>query len=481
MNVHRFILILALSGFSQFQPGCQKKTVGGGTPADPLPSLSTDVEYWITKPDQSALLQKQAAVLRFSTGTNSNPEIIVDSTQAYQSIDGFGYTLTGGSADLINSLSAPVKSGLLRELFSRDNDGIGIDYLRISMGASDLNASVFSYDDMPAGQTDPNLTQFSLGPDLINLVPLLKEILLINPGIRILASPWSAPSWMKTNNNSVGGSLLPQYYQAYANYFVRYLQAMQLLGIPVDAITVQNEPMHGGNNPSMLMTAAEQAAFVANNLGPTFQAASIQTKIIIWDHNCDNPAYPLEVLSNPTARNYINGSAFHLYGGDITALSQVHLAYPDKQVYFTEQYTSSTGDFAGDLKWHIKNVIIGSMRNWSRNALEWNLANDPLYGPHTPGGCTVCKGALTINGSGFTRNVSYYIIAHASRFVPRNSVRIKTDPYGSLHSVAFLRPDGKKVLIVLNEGSANQAFNIKFNNKVVTTGLDGGAVATYTW
>lgn len=481
MYISRLILILFILVFEHPNSGCQKKNNGGENPIGLVPPVQSEVDYWVTKADQSALLMKQVAPLVFATGSNNFPEILVDSTQVYQTIDGFGYTLTGGSADLINSLNGQAKNSLLKELFSRDNNGIGIDYLRISIGASDLNSSVFSYDDLPPGQTDPNLNQFSLGPDLINLVPLLREILLINPTLKILASPWSAPSWMKSNNHSVGGSLLPQYYQVYANYFVRYIQSMQSLGIPIDAITVQNEPMHGGNNPSMLMTAAEQAAFVANNLGPAFQTAGIQSKIIIWDHNCDNPAYPLEVLSNITARSYINGSAFHLYGGDISALSQVHFVYPDKHVYFTEQYTSATGEFAGDLKWHIKNVIIGSMRNWSRNALEWNLANDPLYGPHTAGGCSVCKGALTINGSGFMRNVSYYIIAHASRFIPQNALRIKSDIYGSLQNVAFLRPDGKKVLIVLNESNAVQTFNIKFKNKIVTTGLDAGAVATYLW
>jgi glucosylceramidase len=209
--------------------------------------------------------------------------------------------------------------------------------------------------------------------------------------------------------------------------------------------------------------------------------AGITTKIIVWDHNCDNPAYPIEVLNDVAARPFINGSAFHLYGGDISALSQVRNAYPDKHLYFTEQYTASTGNFAGDLRWHLRHVIIGSMRNWSRNALEWNLANDATYGPHTPGGCTVCKGALTISGNSITRNVSYYIVAHASRFVPAGSIRIKSDIYGNLQNVAFKRPDGKKVLIVLNDGTGAQTFNIKYKGKWVTTALDAGAVATYVW
>lgn len=482
-TIYQIIMLVFLVAFSGCNSGCRKKSGGSGNiPVDPPPGpVVSDIEYWVTKGDQSVLLQKQVAPLSFGTVANANLVIEVDSTQGYQGIDGFGYTLTGGSADLINSLNATTRQALLRELFSTDNNGIGVSYLRVSIGASDLSAQVFSYDDMPPGQTDVNLANFSLGPDETNLIPVLKEILLINPSLKILGSPWSPPVWMKNNNSSIGGSLLPAYYNVYANYFVKYIQGMQAKGIRIDAITIQNEPLHGGNNPSMLMTAAQQAAFIKNNLGPAFQAAGISTKIIVWDHNCDNPTYPIDVLNDAGAKQYIDGSAFHLYGGDITALSQVRSLHPDRNLYFTEQYTASTGSFDGDLKWHIKNVIIGSMRNWSKNALEWNLANDATYGPHTPGGCTVCKGALTISGNVITRNVAYYIIAHASRFVPDGSVRIKSDLYGSIQTVAFKRPDGKKVLIVLNEATSAQTFNIKFKGKWVSTALDAGAVATYVW
>jgi glucosylceramidase len=463
---------------------CHKNNTGGdGTnpPVNPPAPVISDVNYWITKSDQSVLLEKQIAPLAFGTTNNSNPTIEVDSSQTFQTVDGFGYTLTGGSADLIYNLSPSTRQTLLHELFSNENNGIGISYLRISIGASDLSARVFSYDDMPVGQTDVTLQHFSLSDDTLSLIPLLKEILTINPAIKILGSPWSPPTWMKDNNNSVGGSLLPQYYGVYANYFVKYIQAMQAKGIRIDAITVQNEPLHGGNNPSMLMLAAQQALFIKNHLGPAFQSAGINTKIIVWDHNCDNPTYPIDVLNDAGAKAFIDGSAFHLYGGDISALSQVHSVHPDRNLYFTEQYTASGGGFAGDLRWHIRNVIIGSMRNWSRNALEWNLANDGVYGPHTPGGCTVCKGALTVSGSNITRNVAYYIIAHASRFVPAGSVRIKSDLYGPLQTVAFKKSDGGKVLIVLNDGTLTQAFNIKFKNKWVTTLLEAGSVGTYNW
>lgn len=449
----------------------------------PEPPIATnEVDFWLTKSDESIKLQKQTGILAFGNFSNSYANIEVDDSQTFQTVDGFGFTLTGGSAQVINSLNADKKQALLQELFGANENSISINYLRISIGASDLDAAVFSYDDLPEGQTDINLTQFSLAPDMTNLIPLLKEILAINPNIKILGSPWSPPVWMKDNNSSVGGSLQPKYYGVYAQYFVKYIQKMKDKGINIDAITVQNEPLHPGNNPSLLMLAPQQADFIKNHLGPAFQTAAITTKIIIYDHNCDKPEYPISILNDPDAKQYIAGSAFHLYAGDISALLTVHFAHPDKDLYFTEQYTPSTGNFSGDLKWHLKNVVIGSMRNYSKTALEWNLANDGNFGPHTPGGCTTCKGAITINNNAsFTRNVGYYIIGHAAKFVPTGSVRISSNLSGNLNNVAFKTPTGKKVLIVENDGNSAAQFNIKFNGKWISTFLEGGSVGTYIW
>jgi len=448
----------------------------------PNPPVTNEIDFWLTRPDESVKLQKQSTILAFGTTVNQYANIEIDENSVFQTVDGFGYTLTGGSAEVINSLNAPAKAALLQELFGSAAGSVGISYLRLSIGASDLNASPFTYDDMPAGQTDINLTNFSLAPDMNGVIALLKEILAINPNIKILACPWSAPVWMKDNNNFVGGSLQTQYYSVYAQYFVKYVQQMKAQGITIDAITPQNEPLHGGNNPSMVMQAAQQASFIKSYLGPAFLAASLSVKIIIYDHNCDNTDYPVSILNDAVAKAFINGAAFHLYAGDISALSTVHAAHADKTLYFTEQYTPSNGSFSGDLKWHLKNVVIGSMRNWSRNALEWNLANNGAFQPHTPGGCTVCKGALTVEtNSSFTRNVGYYIIAHASKFVAPNSTRIGSNIAGNLNNVAFKTPDGKKVLIVENDGSASEIFNIKYNGKWAVVSLDAGAVGTFVW
>jgi glucosylceramidase len=433
---------------------------------------------WLTTADQAVLLEKQKVSLLFSDNTNANTTINVDEATKYQSIDGFGFALTGGSATMINSLPDNTKDALLKELFATDSTSIGISYLRISIGASDMSANDFTYDDVAT--TDVDLQSFSIDAEKTDLIPILKKIVAINPSIKIVATPWTAPAWMKTNNNFSQGSLNTAYYDVYAKYFVKYIQAMKDQGITIDAITPQNEPLNANNNPSMVMEPVEEENFVKNNLGPQFQAAGLSTKIIVYDHNADRTDYPLTILADPAANQYVDGSAFHLYLGNISALKAVHDAYPTKNLYFTEQYTASTGSFAGDLSWHVNNLIIGATRNWCRNVIEWNLATDAKFGPHTNGGCTTCQGALTITPTVY-RNVSYYIIAHASKFVRPGAIRIASDNQTTLPNVAFKNADGSKVLIVLNTGNASQTFNIKFSSKIVTTTLKSGAVATYTW
>ena len=484
--LNNFLKVLLTSAVSLSLINCSSKSGDSAVtpevviPTLPVTPVSSQVALWVTTPDRSTLFQKQNVELNFAATSNSNTTIDVDTAQTYQTIDGFGFALTGGSATVINGLSATVKDELLKELFTTDNNHIGISYIRISVGASDLDAAPFTYDELTNTTTDLELKNFTIDKDRINLLPILKKIVALNPDIKILASPWTAPIWMKTNNNYAGGSLKTEYYDVYAKYFVKYIQAMKAEGITIDAITPQNEPLNPSNNPAMVMQPVEQTNFIKNNLGPQLRAASLNTKIICYDHNTDRTDYPLAILADPAANPYVDGSAFHLYIGSIDALTPVHNAYPNKNIYFTEQYTSSTGSFNGDLQWHIQNLIIGATRNWSRNVIEWNLASDPNFGPHTNGGCTGCQGALTI-GSDVTRNVSYYIIAHAAKFVRPGSVRIASNISGSLQNVAFKNPDGKKVMVVLNTSSSAQTFNIRFNNKIITPTLPAGAVGTFVW
>ncbi len=446
----------------------------------PAASIPVSHEFWLSNADQSVKFQKQSTSQSIST-TGSASVIEVNSAQTFQSIDGFGCALTGGSAMLLRRMSADTRAAILKELFASDGSNIGISYLRVSIGASDLDENVFSYNDLPAGQTDTAMASFSLDPDRTSLIPVLKEILAINPEIKILGSPWSAPLWMKTNNNSIGGNLKTQYYAAYAKYFLRYVQEMKKEGIRIDAITIQNEPLYGGNNPSMVMQAADQVNFIKNYLGPLFASNAIDTKIIVYDHNADRTDYPITILNDTAARKYVDGSAFHLYGGSINDLSAAHSAHPDKNLYFTEQWIGAPGNFPNDLKWHIAALIIGGTRNWCRNILEWNLASDPNQDPHTIGGCSQCLGAITINGDAVVRNPAYYILAHAAKFVRPGSVRIASTNPGTLNNVAFLRADGKKVIIVLNEGTLTEVFKIKDGGKEMVSILKAGSVGTYVW
>ena len=271
-------------------------------------AFAAEVEWWLTSPAESARFEKQASVLSFTQRAAVQPTIEVDEKPQFQTIDGFGFCLTGGSAIHLMRMNAEARTALLKELFSTDGSGIGSSYLRVTIGASDLNDHVYSYDDMPPGQTDPELARFSLQADRAEVLPVLKQILAINPDLKILASPWSPPSWMKTNHDTVGGRLDSRYYGAYAKYFVKYIQAMQTEGIRIDAITVQNEPLNPRNNPSLLMLASDQAEFIKHHLGPAFRDAGIASKIVVYDHNADHPDYPLAILDDPQARQFVEGS-----------------------------------------------------------------------------------------------------------------------------------------------------------------------------
>jgi glucosylceramidase len=438
-------------------------------------SYAQNIEKWVTKLDKSKLLEKQKQTLSFTKNDQNLPTIFVYDSKSFQSMDGFGYTLTSGSATLINQLNN--KNKLLDELFGNAENSIGVNYIRVSLGASDLSDHAYSYSE----SKDLSLRNFSLKEDEKDLIPVLKEIIKINSKIKILASPWSPPTWMKSNNNSMGGNLLPEYYQVYANYLVKYIKEMKKHGIVIDALTIQNEPLHPGNNPSLLMLPNEQANFIKHNLGPTFFKNGIKTKIIIYDHNADRPDYPISILNDPAARKFIDGSAFHLYGGNVERIGEVHEAHPDKNLYFTEQWIGHPSNFGGDMAWHVKNLIIGATRNWCKTVLEWNLAIDPQMNPHTDGGCTACLGAITIYKDKIERNAAYYIIGHASKFVPSNSKRIASNTVLNLQNVAFKTPAGKTVLIVINDSDKSVEYLIGSKGKIAVEKIEGGCVVTYVW
>lgn len=436
---------------------------------------------WLTDPKSGILFQKQSSTSTSDGKPTEEITLYTDST--FQTMDGFGFTLSQGSASHLLSMSDSARQSILQELFGSGENDIRISYLRLAVAASDLNAFPFSYNDLedPKG-TDPTLSQFSLSYDTLDVLPILKQILAINPKLTLMSSPWSPPTWMKDNQDTRGGSLLQEFEASYAQYLAKYIQEMGERGFTIDALTIQNEPLHPGNNPSLLMLPEQQARFIGEHLGPAFQQAGIKTKIIVYDHNADRPDYPITVLSDPKANPYIDGSAFHLYGGQIEALSEVHRAFPDKHLYFTEQWVGAPGNLEGDITWHVKNLIIGAPRNWAKTVLEWNLSSNPELTPHTNrGGCDRCLGAITIDGDEVTRNPAYYVIAHASKWVDPGSRRIGSTATKNLPNVAFTRPDGKKVLIVHNDSAKEIRFGVKERKHNFSTSLAPGVTGTWLW
>src|SRR5689334_8783438 len=258
----------------------------------PAPALAAGetVNIWLTTGDKANLLAPQPAVT-FVPDSGSNPLTIdVNESLSYQTMDGFGASFTDSSAWLVwNKLSAAQRNTLMNNLFN-PSTGIGLSYLRQPISSSDFALSNYTYDDMPAGQTDPNLTNFSINHDKTYITPVIQQALAINPNLHVMGTPWSAPAWMKTSGSLFNGTLQTQYYGAYANYFVKFIQAYNTEGIPVYAITLQNEPHFEPNSyPGMRLEPADEANFVKNNLGPAFSSAGITTKIIVWDHNWDEP------------------------------------------------------------------------------------------------------------------------------------------------------------------------------------------------
>jgi O-glycosyl hydrolase/uncharacterized protein YjdB len=442
-----------------------------------LNAVSQTVTPWLTKGDKTALIAQQPAV-SFIANTGTNPSTItLAPATSYQTMDGFGWCLTQASAEVISAMAATEQSNLLNELFNPVS-GLSSSIMRISIAASDLSNSTYSYNET-AG--DIAMNNFSLaGPDQTYLIPIIKKILLINPNIKILATPWSAPRWMKTNNAWIGGSLQAQYYQAYALYFVKYFQAMQAQGINIWGITPQNEPENPNNEPSLAMNSTEQKNFINQQLGPQMAAAGFGgIKIIAFDHNCDNTAYPIDVLNNSA---YVDGAGFHLYAGNISAMTTVKNA-TNKNVYFTEQFTGSTGNFSGDFAWHMQNVVMGSVNNWSKAVIEWNLAANPDNGPRTPGGCTICLPAVTVNSStSITRNVSYYIVGQISKFAKVGAVRIgSSSSSASITTTAFRNTDGSIAVLAYNANAAAETVKIVNGSNAFNYSIPAASAVTFVW
>jgi len=423
--------------------------------------------------------------LSFGDGLPEMLAVHVNDSHTYQQIDGFGASMTDASAWLFSQkLSVKQRRALLRQLFD-PKKGIGLAVLRQPMGSSDFSREDYTYDDMPPGQSDPDLKHFSIDRDRQYILPVLRQALKVNPNLKIIASPWSPPGWMKTTDSMIGGTLLPSSFEPLAQYFVKFVQAYEAAGVPIFAVTPQNEPRNIPKDyPGMGMTAEEQAIFVRDHLGPALRNAHLQTKIMLFDHNWDMIDYPETILADAQASELAAGTATHCYGGSPEAQTKLHDLYPAKDIWLTE---CSGGDWQkGNLLVDQANLIIETTRNWAKSVVLWNLALDQNHSPHL-GGCTNCRAVVTIDHSfsptTITPTVDFTALAHVSKFVLSGAVRIDSTSSAAspLKHVAFRNSNGAIVLLALNPTDAPVTFYIAWQGQFAAYTLPPTAVATFRW
>lgn len=446
-------------------------------------SSQSSAEMWLTTADQSQKLAVQPA--QVAAGPAKGDEAIrIDTSKHFQKMHGFGAAMTDASAQVLSALPEDKRKAIMGELFGRANGGLGLSFTRLTVGASDFSTSDYSYDDTPENVADPELRHFSIEPAKKYVLPRTREALAINPDLLVMISPWSAPAWMKTTRSLIKGELLPQYYPAFASYLARTVQDFGHEGVPVSMLTIQNEPnFEPGDYPGERVNSLQRAEIIGHHVGPRIKALGLRTQILDWDHNWDHPEMPLAVLRDPTARQFVSGIAWHCYNGDVPAQSPVHDAFPDKDAWVTE---CSGGEwspkYAEVLGWMTDKLIIGAANNWSRGTLLWNLALDPAHGPHK-GGCTDCRGVVTIDPKtgAITRNVEYYVLGHASRFVLPGAYRVATASRGGQVAAAgFLNPDGSRVAILYRR-SGDGPISIAMDGERYSVTLPSGSVATLRW
>jgi glucosylceramidase len=460
------------------------RAFAGQDPVSPPAKGAVQIEVVESSDDLHESLQQKPA-LYFGAIRSPSLTITIDDTRKYQQMDGFGASLTDSSAWLLShKLTDQQRKEALEKLFS-PTKGIGLGVLRQPMGASDFAIEDYSYDDLPTGETDPELKKLTIDRDRAYILPILREALAVNPNLKIIASPWSPPGWMKTSGSMIQGSLLPLAYAPLAKYFVKFVQSYEAAGVPIYAVTIQNEPLNIPNNyPGLGMTAVEQTVFLRDHLGPQFDHAGIKSKILIFDHNWDLIDFPIKVLSDPRAASAAAGIAIHCYGGSVTAQTELHERFPNKDIWLTE---CSGGDWQkGKLLEEQTRLIIGATRNWAKSVVLWNLALNQNHQPYL-GGCTTCRGVITVNDSAsptqVIETVDFTALGHASKFVQPGAYRIESNSFGqgSVEDVAFQNPDGSIVMLVLNGGGSIMKFDISWRGTYASATLGPGVVATFRW
>ncbi|XP_063418502.1 uncharacterized protein LOC134701298 [Mytilus trossulus] len=443
------------------------------------------VQVLLTTGDQSKLLSQEPD-LHPSPTNGDGPEIVVDKSKQYQRMEGFGAAISNSAAYVI--YHSPKRHEIMRDLFS-PADGIGVSFVRITMGGSDLQAvPPYTYDDMPNGQTDFNMDHFSVNKDREFFIPIIKEALSLNPKLKILGSPWSPPAWMKSSNSLYGGDFHVdydgKYQQALSLYFVKFIQAYKAEGIDIHAITIQNEPRYQTTGyPTMTMSWQIQRDLVKWHMGPLFLSNNIYTRILIFDHNWDIHAYPENILKDHDAAQYISGVAWHCYGGDKSESATFHSKFPNVDNYFTEcSGFASAPHFSDNLVWNLDVLFIHQPTCWVKSVVLWNIALDDQWGPQVQvSGCKNCRGVITVpRGSNvYRKEVEYYVIGHLSKVAQTQSMRIdSTDNVDGLRSVAFENPDGTIAVVILNKQDQTKSLNVNIDGNIYHFSLNGKSVVS---
>ncbi|MEV7095981.1 ricin-type beta-trefoil lectin domain protein [Amycolatopsis sp. NPDC051045] len=467
--------------------------LAAATFAAPAQAAGETVNIWLTTTDDAKGVNvtrglQQQTPIQFAAGTGTGGVTVnVNENTTYQQFEGAGASFTDSAAWLLNSsnlLSASTRNQVMQKLFD-PNAGIGISFLRNPIGASDIARYSYTFDDVPAGQTDPNLAKFSIAHDQTDVLPLTKQALQLNPQIKVMASPWSAPPWMKDNDSYLLGWVESQFYPAYAQYFVKYVQAYQAAGVPINYLSVQNEPTCCASYPSTNWNGAGLAYFTKNNLLPALRNAGLSTKVLALDWNWDQyQSFAAPTMDDAAIRSHPNfgGMAWHGYGGDVSQQTTVHNQYPNVNAYSTEH---SGGTWVSNQHAEDMTNIVDYTRNWSRTVTKWSLAMDQAHNPHN-GGCDVCTGLVTVhNGDG--RNgqvdytVEYYTMGHLTKFVRPGAYRIDSNDNSAVRNVAWKNPDGSKALIAHNSGTGTQNVRVNWGNSSFTYTLPGRTSATFTW
>jgi glucosylceramidase len=450
------------------------------------------VSVVISTNSRSELMTAQPAVY-FNTstadaGTNS---IVVDAAQQYQTMDGFGAAFTDSAAYLLYSVAQPSKlTSIMSDLFTTSGGGIGLSFMRIPMGATDIARSVYSFDDQAAGKTDLTLADFSIDHDQAYILPLIKEARTLNPEMKLMATPWSPPGWMKDSGTMLGGNLLMSKANetAFANYFVKYIQAYEAAGVPIDYISLQNEPLNNTTSyPSMYMSESTELAVLQGYVLPALTAANLSTKVFVYDHNWDTPSYPEYVLQALTAQQltHVAGTAWHGYAGTPGAQQTVENLFPAQGTWQTEHSggTWVTDQFTADFL-----EITQVLRNSAKGYIKWSLALNQNMGPNLTqnaglGGCNTCTPLVTVNGTTGTvaKDIEFYTLGHYSKYVLPGAVRIYSSNTPAIATTAFQNTNGTTALVAFNISSSSQTFQVQWGEQAFCYTLPALSAGTFTW